>query len=63
MLIIHGQQDTVTPVSQARRLAAELGSRATLVTFPDETHGLRHPDHTHHARTVERDHYRQVLRL
>ncbi|MGH3568361.1 MAG: S9 family peptidase [Pseudonocardia sp.] len=62
VLIIHGEQDAVTPVAQARRLASALGARAILITFPDEAHGLRHPDHANHALHAELGHYRRALR-
>jgi len=62
ILIIHGGQDTVTPLSQASRLADALGTRATLITFPEEAHGLRDPDHAHEALNIELDHLQRNLR-
>jgi dipeptidyl aminopeptidase/acylaminoacyl peptidase len=61
VLIIHGDADTVTPVSQARKLADVLGERATLITFANEGHGLRHPDHSSQALSAELDHLRRNL--
>jgi len=62
VLIIHGEQDTITPVSEARRLAHALGDRAALITFVDEAHGLRNPDHARQALNAELAHLRQALR-
>jgi len=61
VLIIHGEKDTVTPIAQARRLVDLLGARATLITFTDEGHGLRHPDHSLQALAAELDHLRRNL--
>jgi dipeptidyl aminopeptidase/acylaminoacyl peptidase len=61
VLIIHGEKDTVTLMSQARRLADMLGERATLITFVDEGHGLRSPDHNAQALSAELDHLRGNL--
>lgn len=61
VLIIHGDDDTVTPVSHARRLTDALDERAILITFPDEAHGLRNPDHVRHALQAELEHYRRTI--
>lgn len=61
VLIVHGELDTVAPVSDARRLAALLGQRATLLTFPGEGHGLRHPEHERHALDAELSHLSRAL--
>ncbi len=63
VLIIHGEQDTVTPVSDARQLAQALGGSAALITFADEAHSLRHPDHARQALTAELAHLRRAFRF
>jgi dipeptidyl aminopeptidase/acylaminoacyl peptidase len=60
-LIVHGERDTVTSISDARQLAASMGSRATLLAFADEGHGLRSPDHEHQALTAELAHLHRAL--
>lgn len=62
VLIIHGEQDTVTPVSEARQLAQALRGRASLITFADEAHGLRRPDHQGQALDAELAHLERALR-
>ncbi|MGH8241000.1 MAG: alpha/beta hydrolase family protein [Steroidobacteraceae bacterium] len=62
VLIIHGEQDTVTPVSEARQLAHALDDRAALITFADEAHGLRNPIHAQQALTAELAHLRRAMR-
>ncbi|KAL7906262.1 Alpha/Beta hydrolase protein [Trichoderma velutinum] len=47
LLLIHGQEDTVVPVEQARLIAASLeerGEDVKLVEFPGEGHMLGHPE-------------------
>jgi dipeptidyl aminopeptidase/acylaminoacyl peptidase len=61
VLLIHGGRDTVTPVRHVQQLADELGDLATLIVFPDEGHGLRHPDHIQRALHAELAHFRQTL--
>jgi len=60
VLIVHGERDTVTPPAEAHRLAAVLGDRATLLTFADEAHGLRHPEHVDRVRRAELEHFRRA---
>ncbi|MFC4906916.1 S9 family peptidase [Actinomadura gamaensis] len=43
VLILHGEDDPITPVAQSRKLAQNLGQSAELVTFPNEAHVLRSP--------------------
>lgn len=38
ILILHGEEDRLIPVVQARRVAEAAGERATLVTYPDAGH-------------------------
>jgi dipeptidyl aminopeptidase/acylaminoacyl peptidase len=61
LLMIHGERDTVTPIAEVRRLATALGNRASLLTFADEAHGLRHPGHVNQALRAELDHLRRHL--
>jgi dipeptidyl aminopeptidase/acylaminoacyl peptidase len=63
-LIVHGERDTVTPIADARQLAASIGSigsYATLLTFADEGHGLRNPVHEHQTLTAELAHLHRAL--
>ena len=61
VLIIHGDKDTVTPVTHGRRLADKLGERATLITFTEEGHGLRSPANNSRALSAELEHLRRSL--
>ena len=61
VLLVHGGRDAVSPVQQAQQFADELGDLATLIIFPDEGHGLRHPDHIQRALHAELAHFRQML--
>jgi dipeptidyl aminopeptidase/acylaminoacyl peptidase len=61
VLLIHGGRDPVSPVRQVQQLADELGDLATLIVFPDEGHGLRHPEHIQRALHAELAHFRQML--
>ena len=60
VLIIHGDQDTITPISQAQALASALASRANLLIFTGEGHGLREPGHIQRALERELAHYRKA---
>lgn len=53
VLLLHGEQDPVTPVSQSRALARALGNRGQLVVFPDEGHTLRSPEAQRRALETE----------
>ncbi|GAA2166498.1 S9 family peptidase [Actinomadura napierensis] len=55
VLILHGQDDPITPPDQSRALADVLGSRARLLTFPGEGHVLRSPNSIKQALAVEED--------
>ena len=61
VLAFHGSQDTITPLHQVRDLVAALGRRASLVTYPDEGHGLSRPGNIEHAIFAELAHYRAAL--
>lgn len=61
VLIIHGEDDKITSVAEARQLADVLGPYASLITFPDEGHGLRHPSHERQALQAELQHLREAL--
>jgi dipeptidyl aminopeptidase/acylaminoacyl peptidase len=41
VLLLHGDEDPITPVAETRALATELGGRAQLIVFPGEGHDLR----------------------
>ncbi|MFT4977710.1 MAG: acetyl esterase/lipase [Myxococcota bacterium] len=43
IFLVHGEQDRVCPVDQARALHAALPQRCTLVTVPGGNHGLHWP--------------------
>ena len=43
VLLLHGDQDTITPVAETRALARALGDRCQLAIFPGEGHSLRSP--------------------
>jgi dipeptidyl aminopeptidase/acylaminoacyl peptidase len=43
VLIIHGEDDPITPIQESRALADALGVDAELITFPGEGHTLRSP--------------------
>lgn len=58
--LIHGEKDTVTPVEDVREFAAR-EPRATLITYPDEGHGLRHPAHIADALHAELAHLQHDL--
>jgi dipeptidyl aminopeptidase/acylaminoacyl peptidase len=60
VLIIHGDRDTITPISQAQSLASTLATRATLLIFTGEGHGLREPAHIQRALEHELAHYREA---
>lgn len=55
VLLLHGAEDRVTPVSQSRALAELLGDQAQLVIFPGEGHGLRSPEVQQRALKLELD--------
>ena len=63
VLIIHGDQDTITPISHAHQLAHRLGDRASLLSFAGEGHDLRGSDNHSRALHAELRHLRQALRL
>lgn len=47
LLLLHGQEDTVVPLEQARLMAASLeekGKDVRLVEFPGDGHMLAHPE-------------------
>jgi dipeptidyl aminopeptidase/acylaminoacyl peptidase len=63
VLIIHGERDTITPITHAQRLADLMGERASLLTFADEGHSLRQPENQRTALNAELAHFRRALRL
>lgn len=63
VLIIHGDQDTITPVFQAHQLAERLGDRAALLTLANEGHGIRHPDNQRQVLHAELRHLQRAMRL
>ncbi|WP_051468763.1 S9 family peptidase [Actinomadura oligospora] len=44
VLILHGENDPITPVNQSRTLTQNLGQLGELITFPKEGHTLRSPE-------------------
>ena len=62
VLILHGEQDPITPITESRALAKSLGNRCRLVVFPGEAHTLRSPAEQHRALELELDFLRTVLR-
>ncbi|GAA2096263.1 S9 family peptidase [Actinomadura alba] len=52
-LVLHGEDDPVTPVHESRTFAKALGSRAGLLTFRGEGHVLRSPAAVEHAVQAE----------
>ncbi|GAA5175477.1 S9 family peptidase [Pseudonocardia eucalypti] len=59
--LIHGENDTVTPINDVREFAAQQ-PHATLITYTDEAHGLRHPAHITHALHAELAHLKRHLK-
>jgi dipeptidyl aminopeptidase/acylaminoacyl peptidase len=55
VLLLHGEQDPITPVAESRALADALGGRARLTVFPGEGHTLRSPDAQRRALELELD--------
>jgi dipeptidyl aminopeptidase/acylaminoacyl peptidase len=53
VLLLHGEQDQVTPVSESRALAKAIGDRARLIVFPDQGHNLRSPQAQRQALELE----------
>jgi dipeptidyl aminopeptidase/acylaminoacyl peptidase len=61
ILAFHGDRDTVTPLHHLRELATALGDQISLVTYPDEGHGLSQPKNIEHATHAELAHYLAAL--
>jgi len=53
VLLLHGEQDRITPAAQSRALARALGDQALLIAFPDEGHSLRSPQAQQRALEAE----------
>jgi dipeptidyl aminopeptidase/acylaminoacyl peptidase len=53
VLLLHGDQDTITPVAESRALARALGDRCQLAVFPGEGHTLRSPNVQRRALEME----------
>ncbi len=62
VLLLHGEQDRITPVAESRALAKTLGDRCRLTVFPGEGHTLRSPQAQHRALELELDFLLTVLR-
>lgn len=62
VLLIHGDQDRVTPAAESRALATALGDRAQLIIFPEEGHGLRSPDTQRRVLEIELRFLSRVLK-
>lgn len=60
VLLIHGDADPVTPVSQTRTLAAALGRRARLTVLPGEGHTWRSAGSAARTLTLELDFLRAI---
>jgi dipeptidyl aminopeptidase/acylaminoacyl peptidase len=54
VLILHGEDDSITPVRESYALADALGTEAQLITFPGEGHTLRSPRTVTEAIEAER---------
>lgn len=61
VLAFHGDHDTITPLHQVQEFATLLGEQVSLVTYPDEGHGLSRRDNVKHAIHAELAHYRAAL--
>ncbi len=61
ILAFHGGQDRVTPLEQVQEFVAMAGESASLVVYPDESHGLSQPKNIEHAIYAELAHYRAAL--
>ena len=55
VLILHGEQDTITPVTESRALAKALGDRCRFFVLRGEGHTLRSPQAQHRALELELD--------
>jgi dipeptidyl aminopeptidase/acylaminoacyl peptidase len=53
VLLLHGDQDTITPVAETRALERALGDRCQLAVFPGEGHTLRSPNAQRRALEME----------
>jgi dipeptidyl aminopeptidase/acylaminoacyl peptidase len=62
VLLLHGEQDRVTPVTDSHALAEALGDRAQLIVFPEEGHTLRSPDVQRQILELEFDFLSRVVR-
>ena len=58
--MIHGEKDTVTPINDVREFAAQ-HPQATLIVYPDEAHGLRHPKNIIQALHTELAHLHRYI--
>lgn len=61
ILAFHGAQDTITPLHHLQKFTATIGTRASLVVYPNERHGLSQPNNIEHAFHAELAHYRAAL--
>ncbi|MET8387165.1 prolyl oligopeptidase family serine peptidase [Streptosporangium canum] len=60
LLLIHGDEDRVTSLSQAQILAQRLDPTSHLVVVPRARHTLRMPSDVHYVLCVELDHLRSM---
>lgn len=63
VLLIHGEDDTVTPITHAQALAEALGTCASLVPLAHEGHMLRQAANITRALHAELAHYQRALSL
>lgn len=61
ILSFHGHRDKVTPLRQVQEFVASVGERASLIVYPDESHGLSRPENIKHAIYTELAHFRTAL--
>jgi dipeptidyl aminopeptidase/acylaminoacyl peptidase len=64
VLLLHGSDDPIVPVSQAREFAERLrvgGADCRLVVFDGESHGFRRADTVESALNAELDFYRELF--
>ncbi|MFF5248969.1 alpha/beta hydrolase family protein [Streptosporangium sp. NPDC000095] len=60
LFLIHGGEDRVTPLGQARTLNRRLGSSSCLVVVAGAGHSLRRADDIHQVLRMELEHVRSA---
>ncbi|MEU6741908.1 S9 family peptidase [Streptosporangium sandarakinum] len=62
-LLVHGEEDRITPLDQVQRLVYGLGPGSRLVVIPDAGHIFRRPSDTCHVLSLEIEHLTEPTRL